>query len=63
MHFEDETLQKIGLKLQLGHDGEGCTAIGPLSKSTDFEVLDMTGQHTVTISFCGCSVMISKLGI
>ncbi|KZP18044.1 hypothetical protein FIBSPDRAFT_717468, partial [Athelia psychrophila] len=53
-YFEDETLQNIGLQIQLGHDGQDCPAPAPLTKSTDFEVIDTSGQHTVTISFCGC---------
>lgn len=51
-YFSNETLQNIGLEVQLGHDGADCAA--PVAKSVDFEVLDTSGQHTVTISFCGC---------
>lgn len=52
LYFSNETLQNIGLKIQLGHDGADCAA--PAAKSTDFEVLDTSGQHTITLSFCGC---------
>lgn len=45
-------MQNIGLEVHLGHNGSECTA--PISKSINFEVLDLTGQHTVTIFFCGC---------
>ncbi|KAF7982533.1 hypothetical protein HWV62_28158 [Athelia sp. TMB] len=51
-HFVDETLQNIGLVLQLGHDGGQCPCPG--LKSTDFEVLGVSGQHTITLWFCGC---------
>lgn len=50
--FSSETLQNIGQQIQIGHDDDGCPA--PTSKSTNFEVLDTSGQHTVTVTFCGC---------
>lgn len=52
-YFSNETLQNIGLEIQLGHD-DGTDCAAPVAKSIDFEVLDISGQHTVTISFCGC---------
>lgn len=52
MFFASETLQNIGQEIQLGHDNNICPA--PISKSTDFEILDVSGQHTVTLAFCGC---------
>lgn len=68
-YFSDETLQNIGLHIQAGHEQDeaahkqdeaahkqdGPVCAHPVFKSTTFEVLDLTGQHTVTISFCGCS--------
>lgn len=38
--------------MQLGHDGAHCPF--PVQKSTDFEILDVSGQHTITVWFCGC---------
>lgn len=53
LYFCNKTLQGIGLEVQAGHDhGEECPA--PVSRSIDFEVLDVSGQHTVSIAFCGC---------
>ncbi|KAF7965909.1 hypothetical protein HWV62_40974 [Athelia sp. TMB] len=43
---------KIGFVVHLGHDGSQCPS--PTLKSTDFEILDLSGQHTITVYFCGC---------
>ncbi|KAF7976045.1 hypothetical protein HWV62_7952 [Athelia sp. TMB] len=52
LYFSRETLQNIGLRIQAGHGGGDCPS--PDEVSTDFEVVDVSGQHTVTIAFCGC---------
>ncbi|KZP28679.1 hypothetical protein FIBSPDRAFT_728847 [Athelia psychrophila] len=51
-YFADESLQNIGLEVQVGHEDTDCN--NPIPKSITFEVVDMSGQHTVTLSFCGC---------
>lgn len=50
--FETSSLQKLGHVVQLGHDSCDCDA--PVHRTLDFEVLDLSGQHTITIVFFGC---------
>lgn len=38
--------------MQLGHDNGRCPF--PALKSTNFEILDLSGQHTISVYFCGC---------
>ncbi|KZP18442.1 hypothetical protein FIBSPDRAFT_893441 [Athelia psychrophila] len=51
-YFADESLPNIGLEVQVGHEDTNCN--NPIPKATTFEVVDTSGQHTVTLSFCGC---------
>jgi hypothetical protein len=50
--FESCTLQELGLVVHLGHNGWSC----PQSFSTmkNFVVIDLSGVHKITVSFCGC---------
>jgi len=45
-------LQQLGLKVQLGHDGDLCQF--PSADTVDFTVIDTSGVHNVTVSFCEC---------
>jgi hypothetical protein len=50
--FQDSSLQKLGLRIQLGHDGEDCPCPGHVQ--TDFVVVDTTGVHYTNLQFCEC---------
>ena len=51
-YFDDTTLQQLGLKIQLGHEGEPCPF--PCADTVAFTVVDTSGIHTVNVSFCDC---------
>jgi hypothetical protein len=48
--FIETSLQSLGLKVQLGHANCPC----PAAVIPDFVVVDMSGQHTINLSFCEC---------
>ncbi|KAF8978515.1 hypothetical protein BDQ17DRAFT_1394724 [Cyathus striatus] len=54
LFFEKESLQNIGLNIQLGHGGADC------SRTTDTNinivVVDTTGVHNISVSFCDCKI-------
>ncbi|KAF8065132.1 hypothetical protein FPV67DRAFT_1419442 [Lyophyllum atratum] len=52
--FEDETLKKLGLRIQLNHPpGQRCLNPKP-AKGDDFVVVDSYGIHEVGLDFCKC---------
>ena len=51
-YFDDFTLQQLGLKIQLGHDGEPCPL--PCADTVIFTIVDTSGIHDVDVSFCNC---------
>ena len=50
--FKRETLQHLGLIVNLGHLGDHCTL--PL-EARKFTIVDLSGHHTVCVRLCGCS--------
>ena len=52
LFFENSTLQKLGLRVQLGHSGLPCPC--PMPGPRDFVLFDITGIHHVSIDFCEC---------
>ncbi|KAJ7238471.1 hypothetical protein C8J57DRAFT_1528783 [Mycena rebaudengoi] len=48
--FRKSTLQELGLRVQLGH--EGCVNPNPGNKN--FVVLALSYIHSVSVDFCGC---------
>jgi hypothetical protein len=50
--WEDASLSKLGLVIQLGHEGATCPLPGP---PTELWVGDLTGFCSVTVNFCQCS--------
>ncbi|KAF9502212.1 hypothetical protein BDN71DRAFT_1515913 [Pleurotus eryngii] len=50
--FKRTTLQKMGLRIQLGHESAACTnpAAGPKS----FTILHINSVHLVNIDYCDC---------
>lgn len=42
----------LGLRIQLGHDGDRCSSPSPAA--SNFLVFDLTGVHQVNADFCGC---------
>ncbi|KAF6747236.1 hypothetical protein DFP72DRAFT_821976 [Ephemerocybe angulata] len=56
-HFERTTLKSIGLVIQVGHPpGHACANPDP-ARRNDFVVVDTTGIHEVSLSFCQCDGM------
>ena len=51
--YEDTSLQKQGLVIQLGHRSPSCPCPGPIQK--DFVVADLSGIHVVDVQFCACA--------
>ena len=51
-YFEDFTLQQLGLKIQLGHNGRPCPS--PCADTVVFTVIDTSGIHDINVSFCNC---------
>ncbi|KAJ6549339.1 hypothetical protein B0H10DRAFT_2380877, partial [Mycena sp. CBHHK59/15] len=57
--FERRALKDLGLVIQLGHPpGSHCP--NPLAANKDFCLIDVTGVHTVTMSYCLCDSSIEK---
>lgn len=52
-HFSDLTLHSLGQVIQLGHDGDSCPQPSPIIR--DFTVVDISGVHTVNVTFCRCA--------
>ncbi|KAK7016228.1 hypothetical protein VNI00_018947 [Paramarasmius palmivorus] len=53
-HFERVSLRRLGLVIQLGHpDGSKCLL--PSKATEQFTVLDTSGLHHVSLSYCGCT--------
>ncbi|KAF8171335.1 hypothetical protein BJ912DRAFT_1025200 [Pholiota molesta] len=52
--FRKETLQALGLRIQLGHGGESCPC--PSSGPPNFMVFDMSGIHPISIDYCSCPI-------
>lgn len=50
--FHLYSLAKLGLRIQLGHDGGPCGACEPASQS--FIVVDVNFVQTVNVDFCRC---------
>lgn len=50
--FEEESLQNLGLRYQLGHSGDSCPVPQPGPKL--FIVFDTSGPHHVAINYCNC---------
>ncbi|PBK94556.1 hypothetical protein ARMGADRAFT_1029626 [Armillaria gallica] len=50
--FEDCTLKKCGLRVQLGHHNMRC--LRPQVTTADFMVLHTNGIHKVAVDFCNC---------
>ncbi|KAK7043812.1 hypothetical protein VNI00_008424 [Paramarasmius palmivorus] len=54
LHFEHISLRCLGLKVQLSHpDRSKCLL--PSKHREEFTILDMSGLHHVTLSYCGCT--------
>lgn len=51
-YFTGTSLQKLGLKVHLGHGGGPCPSA--TAEISNFVVVDTSGQHTITMSFCEC---------
>ncbi|KAI0055066.1 hypothetical protein BV25DRAFT_1873220 [Artomyces pyxidatus] len=51
--FENHSLSKAGLILQLGHDGLSCP--NPRDHTTQLTVIDITGVHMLSVKFCDCA--------
>jgi hypothetical protein len=49
--FDDTTLRNMGLVVSLNHVGEMCPSP---SAPTDLVVMDVSGVHTVMVTFCEC---------
>ncbi|KAJ7810476.1 hypothetical protein B0H13DRAFT_2243448 [Mycena leptocephala] len=57
--FERRALKDLGLVIQLGHPpGSHCP--NPLAANKDFCLIDVTGVHTVAMSYCLCDSSIEK---
>ena len=54
MTFERTSLKAIGLKIQLGHQHDGCACSNPIPLRDDFTVVHLNGIHAMTVSLCGC---------
>ncbi|PPR06471.1 hypothetical protein CVT24_002571 [Panaeolus cyanescens] len=52
--FEKAELSALGLRVQLGHDGESCSH--PEEGPDGFMVFDLSGVHYVNIDYCGCQL-------
>jgi hypothetical protein len=50
--YDDTSLQKLGLVVQLGHRSPSCPCPGAVQK--DFVIVDLSGIHTIDIRFCAC---------
>lgn len=50
--FESVSLQELGLEVHLGHGGLPCPR--PLAEVKNFTVVDLSGVHSVHLSYCGC---------
>jgi len=46
------SLSNLGLRIQLGHDGNTCPC--PLPWASLFTVFDVSCVHRVNINYCGC---------
>ncbi|KAI0038140.1 hypothetical protein FA95DRAFT_1462130, partial [Auriscalpium vulgare] len=51
--FEPSPLHSLGLRIQLGHDGERCPV--PSQRISPLVVIDVTGVHEVSIAYCDCA--------
>lgn len=52
--FDKCSLQELGLRIQLGHQGHVCSK--PLPGSSRFLVMDTSGFHHVQFDFCDCGL-------
>ncbi|KAG9225760.1 hypothetical protein CCMSSC00406_0007770 [Pleurotus cornucopiae] len=50
--FNKTTLQKMGLRIQLGHDSAACS--NPKRAPQSFTVLDINGVHLLDVDYCDC---------
>ncbi|KAI0054692.1 hypothetical protein BV25DRAFT_1873293 [Artomyces pyxidatus] len=50
--FEPHSLEKAGLRVQLGHDGQACPM--PHFRKSPISVIHTNGFHSVAINFCDC---------
>ncbi|KAF8976196.1 hypothetical protein BDQ17DRAFT_1395169 [Cyathus striatus] len=55
-YFEKDNLKNIGLSIQLGHGGAHCSS--PVSTTIELVVVDVTGVHYVSASYCDCRAKI-----
>jgi hypothetical protein len=52
--FQNTTLKKLGLRVQLGHSpGERCLLPRP-AFNDDFVLIDTLGIHEIGLDFCSC---------
>ncbi|EIW74481.1 hypothetical protein CONPUDRAFT_67519, partial [Coniophora puteana RWD-64-598 SS2] len=59
-YFERSSLNRLGLRIQLGHS-PGRTCVNPVcSFDDDFVVMDSHGIHEVGLDYCGCETAASK---
>lgn len=52
LFFDKTNLQKLGLRVQLGHGGAPCPL--PQAGPPNFLVIDTSGVHHVSVDFCDC---------
>ncbi|KAK7030288.1 hypothetical protein VNI00_014305 [Paramarasmius palmivorus] len=56
-HFERVSLRRLGSTVQLGHpDGSSCPL--PVKGPSNFTVLDVSGLHHVSLTYCGCTASV-----
>jgi len=49
--YDDTTLKDLGFVIHLGHGGSHCPCG---DRQDNFVVVDVSGIHTVDITYCGC---------
>lgn len=52
LFFDNDSLQNLGLRYQLGHYGTSCPI--PQAGPKNFLVFDTSGPHFITIDYCNC---------
>ena len=52
LFFDNDSLQHLGLRYQVGHSGGVCPF--PLAGPKNFVVFDISGPHFVTVDYCNC---------
>ena len=50
--FDEDSLQNLGLRYQLGHSGASCPS--PQAGPKHFVVFDTSGPHFITVNYCNC---------